>query len=193
MTHILGWFWCIQYIKTQNRPLLSSTHQSRQNTCYVYIWVFPKIMVCPNHPFFHRVFHYFHHPFWDTTILGNTQIYPGLFEVSWGWFLKCHAMCTYIELLQVITSWHMKLHQLHNTWNPHETPRCLRDQTANSKVRAGEVGPWLFGDKWLKNLFFSQKKTSTCFQQIIKDSGRDIFLKSALEVVFNGSSKGSFF
>ena len=26
-------------------------------------WVFPKIMVPPNHPFVHRVFHYFHHPF----------------------------------------------------------------------------------------------------------------------------------
>ena len=27
-------------------------------------WVFPKIMVPPNHPFLHRVFHHFHHPFW---------------------------------------------------------------------------------------------------------------------------------
>ena len=26
--------------------------------------MFPKIMVPPNHPFVHRVFHYFHHPFW---------------------------------------------------------------------------------------------------------------------------------
>ncbi len=24
----------------------------------IYIWLFPKIMVPPNHPFFHRVFHY---------------------------------------------------------------------------------------------------------------------------------------
>ncbi len=30
---------------------------------YTYIWVFPKIMVPPNHPFVHRVFQYFHHPF----------------------------------------------------------------------------------------------------------------------------------
>ena len=30
------------------------------------IWVFPKIGVVfpPNHPFVHRIFHYFHHPFW---------------------------------------------------------------------------------------------------------------------------------
>ena len=31
---------------------------------FPYIWVFPKIMVPPNHPFVHSVFHYFHHPFW---------------------------------------------------------------------------------------------------------------------------------
>ena len=36
-------------------------------------WVFWKIGVGPpNHPFVHRVFHYFHHPFWGTLIFGNT-------------------------------------------------------------------------------------------------------------------------
>ena len=43
------------------------------------IWVFPKIggKLPPNHPFGHRVFHYFHHPFWGPTpIFGNTHI-PG--------------------------------------------------------------------------------------------------------------------
>ena len=35
----------------------------------------PKIVgFPPNHPFAHRVFHYFHHPFWGTTILGNPYI-----------------------------------------------------------------------------------------------------------------------
>ena len=38
---------------------------------YKFIWVLPKIMVPPNHPMFNRVFHYFHHPFWDTPIFGN--------------------------------------------------------------------------------------------------------------------------
>ena len=42
---------------------------------YIYIWMFPKIMVPPNHPFVHRVFHYFHHPFWGTSIFGSTPIY----------------------------------------------------------------------------------------------------------------------
>ena len=32
-------------------------------------WVFPS-----NHPFVHRVFPYFHHPFWGTPIFGNTHI-----------------------------------------------------------------------------------------------------------------------
>ena len=36
-------------------------------------WVFPKIMVPPNHPLLNRVFHYFNHPFWGTIILGNPQ------------------------------------------------------------------------------------------------------------------------
>ena len=30
------------------------------------IWVFPKIMVPPNHPFVHRVFHEINHSFWGT-------------------------------------------------------------------------------------------------------------------------------
>ena len=45
-----------------------------------YIWgVEPKIIVPPNHPFVHRVFHYFHHPFWgvNTPIFGNTRIISG--------------------------------------------------------------------------------------------------------------------
>ena len=29
----------------------------------------------PNHPFVRRVWnHYFHHPFWDTSIFGNTHM-----------------------------------------------------------------------------------------------------------------------
>ena len=39
------------------------------------IWVFPKIMgKPPNHLMFHRVFHYFHNPFWGITIFGNRHI-----------------------------------------------------------------------------------------------------------------------
>ena len=41
-----------------------------------YIWVFPKIMVPPNHPFVHGVFHYFHLPFWGPTpIFGNIHVF----------------------------------------------------------------------------------------------------------------------
>ena len=41
-----------------------------------YIRLFPKIGVPPNHPFVHRVFHYFHHPFWGSNppIFGSTSI-----------------------------------------------------------------------------------------------------------------------
>ena len=37
-------------------------------------WMFPKIVVPPKSSIFDRIFHYFHHPFWDTTIFGNTQL-----------------------------------------------------------------------------------------------------------------------
>ena len=35
----------------------------------------------PNHPLKNRVFHYFHHPFWGTTMFGNTQN-TGFHEMS---------------------------------------------------------------------------------------------------------------
>ncbi len=37
-------------------------------------WVFPKNSgKTPNHPVFHRVFHYFHHPLWGTVALFLVQ------------------------------------------------------------------------------------------------------------------------
>ena len=51
-----------------------NTQNTRRFMCII-LWVFPKIMVPPNHPFVHRVFHYFHHPFWGPTpVFGNTRI-----------------------------------------------------------------------------------------------------------------------
>ena len=43
---------------------------------HIDIWAFPKIMIPPNHPFVHRVFHYFHHPFWGvkSPIFGKIHI-----------------------------------------------------------------------------------------------------------------------
>ena len=40
-----------------------------------------RVFFPPNHPFVHRVFHYFHHPFWGPTpIFGNTHLYPSTFS-----------------------------------------------------------------------------------------------------------------
>jgi len=36
-------------------------------------WMFPKIVVPPNHPYLIG-FSIIHHPFWDTPIFGNTQM-----------------------------------------------------------------------------------------------------------------------
>jgi len=49
-------FWA-KYIKILDQP------ESKPSLYYIYIWVFPKIMVPPNHPLKNRVFHDFHHPF----------------------------------------------------------------------------------------------------------------------------------
>ena len=54
----------------------------------IYLGVEPKIrgFYPPNHPFVHRVFHYFHHPFWGPTpIFGNTHLHEWLiFMVNVG-------------------------------------------------------------------------------------------------------------
>ena len=50
-------FWA-KYIKILDQP------ESKPSLYYIYIWVFPKIMVPPNHPWINKLFHYFHHPFW---------------------------------------------------------------------------------------------------------------------------------
>ncbi len=46
------------------------------------------VMVLPNHPFVHRVFSWnVHHPFWGTTIFGNTWWFPIFFIFTpdpWG-------------------------------------------------------------------------------------------------------------
>ena len=40
----------------------------------VSVWVFPKIGVPPNHPFYLIGFSLINHPFWGTTIFGNTRM-----------------------------------------------------------------------------------------------------------------------
>ena len=57
-------------------------------------WVFPKIMVPPNHPFVHRVFHYFHHPFGDTTIFGSTPKYVLIISYYSSAFKFPTSICT---------------------------------------------------------------------------------------------------
>ena len=82
-----------------NRDLACNPWQSRRNgrfdwsnekwpqTVVLDIWVFPKIMVPPNHPFLHRVFHYkpsilgVKSPyFWFNIHIGDDISYP----VMWG-------------------------------------------------------------------------------------------------------------
>ena len=68
------------------------------------IWAFPRIMVPPNHPFVHRVFHHFHHPFWGfyPYVWFNThmewQVPTQLWctdETSLAWLLFCYVGSLY--------------------------------------------------------------------------------------------------
>ena len=56
------------------------------------MWVLPKIIVPPNHPFVHRVFHYFHHPFWgkNPPIFGSTPmwIWPRDLRKWWAFITR---------------------------------------------------------------------------------------------------------
>ena len=61
-------------------------------TSRVHMGVNPKIVLPPNHPFVHRVFHYFYHPFWGKKkpIFGNSHIWGVSFKivgpkVGYGW------------------------------------------------------------------------------------------------------------
>ena len=55
----------IHYIYIQPSNVISYKYIYIYIIIYIIdIWVFPKIMAPPNHPFVHRVFHYVHHLFW---------------------------------------------------------------------------------------------------------------------------------
>ena len=66
-----------------------------QGFCIYSIWVFPKIGVGPpNHPFVHRVFHYFHHPFggfphyfWRATHITTYVLVSNKSKTLWRWKL----------------------------------------------------------------------------------------------------------
>ena len=58
---------------------------------FLSIWVFPNIMVPPNHPLKNRVFHYFHHPFWGIPLFLETPI-SNLQLPQNGWFIRENPM-----------------------------------------------------------------------------------------------------
>ena len=64
--------------------------RSGSSECSKMIWVFPQIMVPPNHPILIG-FSIINHPFWDTPIFGNTHIYNE--------FFKYHLIPMFIGLL----------------------------------------------------------------------------------------------
>ncbi len=65
-----------QKIKVTNLDFPKKHCQKRFPTSTLSIWVFPKILVPPNHPFVHSVFHYKPSFFWGKNpIFGNIHIF----------------------------------------------------------------------------------------------------------------------
>ena len=53
--------------------------------CFLKWWVFH-----PNHPLNNRVFHYFRHPFWGTSIFGNAHVWR-----YFKWIYEVHVKCCF--------------------------------------------------------------------------------------------------
>ena len=76
-------------------------------------YLFPKIVgFPPNHPLQNRVFHYFHHPFWGTTIFGNTYLkhrtsggMTGRLGYDFGGMASFWRQTTVVFFLQNQKSW----------------------------------------------------------------------------------------
>ena len=89
--------------------------------CFLTWWDIPQ-----NHPFVHRVFHDFHHPFWGPTpILGNPHIeylLPSQTKTKWNLILKTHIqssnLCiqndpTFKTHMRSPWDWNIYLHENH--------------------------------------------------------------------------------
>ena len=91
--------------------------------------MFPKIVVPPNHPLKHRVFHYFHHPFWGGfPLFSETSIYSAcsFFSISKGIpvFSKCEKnsdlpfQCGFLDSSKSSKSWKFHRNDPQDPWLP---------------------------------------------------------------------------
>ena len=66
-----GGFWVACHVSASPDGCFSDIWYLHVYGCFLKWWVnSPQII-----PFVHRVFHEFHHPFWGTTIFGNTHTF----------------------------------------------------------------------------------------------------------------------
>ena len=113
----------------------------------VSIWVFPKIVgnIPPNHPFVHRVFHDFHHPFWATSIFGNTHIW--IFQIcttsSFFFFVKKLTISTLYRKIQLSTGFGIRQISQPHRASPQNGGWTVREVSMNSNV---------FHVRWYKSI-----------------------------------------
>ena len=110
---------------------------------YIYMWVFPKIGVPPNHPFVHRVFHYFHHPFWGFSpyFWFNTHICPSWFIVN---MLALSKACQYLALSnRWFSIGFLDTSLIHKSWKIHVNPSASvvisSPQSASDSKSSGAI------------------------------------------------------
>ena len=99
----------------------------------MFIWVFPKIVVPPNHPNFNSVFHYFHHPFWGNYpyfLVQHPYISTHAVWVGWGCYPssggahllgsflgRCNMVHGCSRLCQEVVSWQFH-HRIFDHFHP---------------------------------------------------------------------------
>ena len=104
-----------------------------------YIWVFPKIRV------FH--FHYFHHPFWDSTIFGNTffcicKDHLGE-RLVFGENPRCRALAVTAKLELGGQMWHST-----SWWKDSSWRWSARSGGISNRKPESHLGIWQFWFQW---------------------------------------------
>ena len=110
--------------------------------CFLKEW-YPQII------HFNRVFHYFHHPFWGTTILGNIHLNKSFTNQANLWFIldipqnntKVYPFLTYIWLICIRN---LGKYNVHGSYGINPWLILSLENTASCALTdpSVPVGPW---------------------------------------------------
>ena len=131
----------------------------------LYMGVSKKVMVPPNHPFLHRVFHFIHHPFWVPLFLETSNIclidiysFPQL-PLEPIFFEEWYRQMGPLEGPFPVQYWEVVVRVLWRGRGNMENP--------NTQNGRNSAMFWVFQEEFL---FFFQKSKVLGGQQIFSDS-----------------------